>query len=267
MNLRKLLRRSYRLTLYLWTTRGRLLSPWKFTADGKEIELLERTHWLRLLHKKELTAVDMNGRFEAAFTDMFVEKLEPDTVLLDIGAATGYYTVLASHFCQPENIHAFEPDVPSRAILGINNRRYCSGKVNIDKRFVGERGQNDRRSISLDEYCETHDIAPTIVKMDIEGAEVQVLRGMRDVCLRHRPVILLEFHIEKMRDEWGVDPEEVPRLLREYGYRIRYNGHHGHLRTHQKQPDTEWHDEQPNDYVCAIIAEPEEGDPDTEFIR
>jgi hypothetical protein len=36
--------------------------------------------------------------------------------------------------------------------------------------------------------------APTVVKIDVEGAEVAVLEGMRRVLAEHRPVVICELH-------------------------------------------------------------------------
>jgi hypothetical protein len=48
---------------------------------------------------------------------------------------------------------------------------------------------------SLDDFIRSHSArGPTLVMIDVEGAEIEVLRGMRETVLRHRPVIMCEVH-------------------------------------------------------------------------
>jgi hypothetical protein len=53
--------------------------------------------------------------------------------------------------------------------------------------------------------------APDVVKIDVEGAEVQVLEGMRETLERHRPALICEVH--------GTAPE-VCDFLESRGYQL-----------------------------------------------
>ena len=46
-------------------------------------------------------------------------------------------------------------------------------------------------SITIDEFCAKKGLTPTLVKIDVEGHELEVLRGMKGV-LQHVPKIMLE---------------------------------------------------------------------------
>ena len=79
-------------------------------------------------------------------------------------------------------------------------------------------------SITLDGYCQRHDIAPTLLKIDVEGWEWPVLQGARETLARHRPTIVIEL----FRDEQQLGAERAPQadrrpsiwqLVREMGYR------------------------------------------------
>jgi Methyltransferase FkbM domain len=52
---------------------------------------------------------------------------------------------------------------------------------------------------------------PAMVKIDVEGAEIAVLEGMRDTIERHRPAIVCELH--------GTHQEFVS-VMRRHGYRL-----------------------------------------------
>lgn len=61
---------------------------------------------------------------------------------------------------------------------------------------------------------------PRFVKIDVEGAELQVLAGAREMLSRHRPIVWFE-HGAGGADHYGTRPAEVHRLLTgEVGMRI-----------------------------------------------
>ena len=68
--------------------------------------------------------------------------------------------------------------------------------------------------------------AARLVKIDVEGAECKVLRGMASVMREHRPTLIIEIH-----DEQG---PSVEAILRESGYRTEVLNDDGmrHLLAH-----------------------------------
>jgi FkbM family methyltransferase len=55
-------------------------------------------------------------------------------------------------------------------------------------------------------------VRPAFVKIDVEGAEEQVLRGASETLLRHRPLIAFE-HGLGSADRYGTTPEDIHDLL------------------------------------------------------
>jgi FkbM family methyltransferase len=58
-----------------------------------------------------------------------------------------------------------------------------------------------------------------LVKMDVEGAEPQVLRGARRLLHEDRPVILSELHPTQLDRASGINVASFLALARELGYR------------------------------------------------
>lgn len=74
------------------------------------------------------------------------------------------------------------------------------------------------RAISIDTLCATLDFHPTHVKIDVEGDELDVIRGASILLApERRPIIFLEIHNVILRSR-GQDPREIVEHLEGLGY-------------------------------------------------
>ncbi len=55
-----------------------------------------------------------------------------------------------------------------------------------------------------------------MIKIDVEGAEPFVLRGMQRTLAAHRPLVMLEVHPQWLPE--GIPPAEVEEMLSAHGY-------------------------------------------------
>jgi FkbM family methyltransferase len=179
----------------------------------------------------------------------FVEKfLEPGMVVLDIGAHHGLYTLLASRrIGSAGKVIAFEPSPRERRLLGRNLRLNGSSNVRVESYALGssqskadlflveggEDGCNSLRPpvvsgttktvsvnvISLDDYLLKSGIESIdFVKLDVEGGELEVLRGATNLINgRARPVFFVEVQDIRTRP-WGYPAYEIVQLLDRAGY-------------------------------------------------
>ena len=69
--------------------------------------------------------------------------------------------------------------------------------------------------VSLDMYEQLH---PTLLKIDVEGFEVQVLQGAQKILSR-RPKLAIEVHTDSLQD-YGASVEDIFRLIGIDSYRI-----------------------------------------------
>jgi len=155
------------------------------------------------------------------------KRLRPGGCFYDVGAHIGFYSVLAARLVgQGGHVVAFEPDPANAAVLRENITRNNLGQIEVvpvalwshcgvvafrrsasDHPEVSSRrgavvsahgrapndGTIEVQAITLDAIAENHPL-PTMVKIDVEGAEVEVLRGAQRMISQTKPVLLFEVH-------------------------------------------------------------------------
>lgn len=154
------------------------------------------------------------GTYEPEQTALFLEHVRPGATVFDIGAHVGYYTLLAARLAGREGrVWSFEPHPRNCAFL----RRHVSlnrlENVHIENVAIGARegaarfdegtgsgtgrvaegGALEVRMRRLDDLCAEHGLVPDVVKLDVEGAEMDVLDGGARTFAA-RPVLFLSTH-------------------------------------------------------------------------
>lgn len=195
----------------------------------------------------ERSAIDFTT-WEAEFTSAFGKALSEPKVVLDIGASLGEWSALAATLVGSENVHVFEPNLASwqniEKIFKLNRLGITAGvfpgfAANVDKfdtellinarsrRWpVATKGPTDFEHllnpknlpmIKLDTYCRDLNVAPAVIKIDVEGAEGDVLRGAQKVLEEYRPLVFLSLHPWALSD-FGDSKSGLLRWLEEKGY-------------------------------------------------
>src|SRR4030067_1818822 len=185
------------------------------------------------------------GFYEKYETELFKKLVKRGMVVVDIGANIGYYTLLAAHLVGDEgNGFAFEPDPYNYSLLcrniEVNGYRNVipvqkavfnkSGKVKLflDKNKFGGNSLSDANidksvsttveTTSLDEYFENTNHKIDVVKMDVQGSEMEVLNGMTNTINQNEKLeIITEFWPFGLRNA-GSSPTDFLRKLAEYGF-------------------------------------------------
>ena len=73
--------------------------------------------------------------------------------------------------------------------------------------------------ISIDGLCEEYDALPSLIKIDVEGGELQVLRGAMQTLARARPVLRIGFHPFAFSNPVQAS-DELRRIIASSGYHL-----------------------------------------------
>lgn len=157
----------------------------------------------------------LGGSYETGQTARFIGHVSPGDVVLDLGAHVGYYTLLAAALTGPSGrVFSFEPNPRNARYLRhhvrINRCRnvevveqaVCdhSGEVRFGlgtgsgTGHIAETGAVSVRSVTLDDFCAERAVTPSVMKIDVEGAERRVLEGAAAALRSARPLIFLSTH-------------------------------------------------------------------------
>lgn len=202
----------------------------------------------------QVSPVDENGRrvyingFDAddRLTRHFIRLLRPGDCVLDVGANLGYYTLVAARLVGPTGcVHAFEASPAVFPWLAANAALNPKAKIRVYPVAVTDRcGQVRFYTASADRtgYSSIRDLGPRtasltvvpsisldsmlgilpptrLVKIDVEGAELLVLQGMRRLIERDRPFLICELSEQYLR-ELGASARQQCDLLTGCGYRL-----------------------------------------------
>ena len=166
--------------------------------------------------------------------------LTKNDIVVDIGANTGYFTVLFSYLAK--HVYAFEPepnnfrklqqntknlenltlyDIAVSNAIGYATLHTCPTDNGMNRLYDSKWCEGGEKitvmTANLDNMLLHRNI--NFVKMDVEGSEYKVLDGMREILKRDHPTILIEFHPPSI-EEAGDNPKDIYDLLK---HEFRYN--------------------------------------------
>lgn len=173
------------------------------------------------------------GSYEIQKRIAFEREIKPGTVIYDIGANVGFYSILAAHLTGPKGkVYAFEPlkrnveyirrhaalnrftntDVFEAAVSDHSGEASFDLGISIATGHLSDTGRIKVPLLSLDDLLSARDIAPPdTMKVDVEGAEYAVFQGAQKLIKKHRPTIFLDTHGRDVH-------ERTIGFLEGYGY-------------------------------------------------
>lgn len=148
-------------------------------------------------------------------------------VVFDVGANIGDHTQAYLEAC--DLVYAFEPHPLSFQCLQHN----CPGAHVFNIALSDEKGELSFRGLDnvgasrvrpdggiKVEAARLDDLAlpaPQFVKIDVEGFEPKVLKGMKETLRQHRPLVFIEVNAGALADN-GFSAEDIRKVFDDLGY-------------------------------------------------
>lgn len=199
------------------------------------------------------SSIFYRGRHEEQITRLLLDELRPGDSFLDLGANIGYFTLLASRAVGPRgSVHAFEPSpLLCRRLSEDVGRNPFATNVTVHQTAVSDRSGTSWLSFPEDAsspYGEQHleagrearsssvpvdvvtidselpDLRFDVVKVDVEGAEMRALAGMRGSIENHRPRLILVEAADQLLARFGDSATDLGRYLDGLGYEVERAG-------------------------------------------
>lgn len=175
------------------------------------------------------------GSYEYEVRLLFEKSVKPGQVVFDLGAHVGFYTLLASELVGPNGkVIAFEPlprnigylkkhvqlnqcsnvQIVESAVSNMNGISYFDESKNNSYGFISDRGKFQVKTLSIDDFVsERPGLIPDVIKIDVEGSELLVLKGGSQTLAQHSPILFLETHSKVLN-------AQCRSFLAPLGYRI-----------------------------------------------
>lgn len=181
---------------------------------------------------------------EAVAYRSFVDAIRPGMTVYDVGAHIGTYSILALKCAGPQGrVVAYEPHEFTRTHLARHLawnacrertivRDVCCGAAPGTAQFFHLPGQTEGMNglvpvqgfstvpvqvDTLDREVAELGLVPDIIKVDVEGAEWDVLRGAQAILEAHRPILFLSVHPAAL-SLLGACAADIETWLKERGY-------------------------------------------------
>jgi FkbM family methyltransferase len=251
MNFIETVARRVKRALQLSDT-SRLVCAIRPAYDSMLERIYGRTGLSRTIHGEETLRLLPCTRlipeeYEPEALDALKQTIVPGAVVLDVGANVGISAMMMARWCGSEgHIYAFEPSPTPKKLLakhlelnGLSDRvtisdcalsdaegtaifyaSGISGKSALSDANIGQDSEAVKVSVTtIDSYCETNKIKPSLIKIDVEGFEFKVLNGARKTLREVQPRILVELH-PMFWPALGIDTAWAASQLRELNYRV-----------------------------------------------
>jgi FkbM family methyltransferase len=166
-----------------------------------------------------------------------------EATYVDVGSNRGQVLREAVRVAPTARHIAFEP-IPAlaeeiaREFPGVDCRRKALGKsagtaefchftqldgwsgLRRNPEISDERGKPEFITVEVSTLdAELAGLRPTVIKIDVEGAELAVLEGGREVLAQARPILIFE-HVPETAGLYGDAPDAVWELLAELSYEV-----------------------------------------------
>jgi FkbM family methyltransferase len=190
----------------------------------------------------------LRGQYEPTATRAFKALIGPGSLIADIGAHIGYYTLLGAKLTGKRGaVLASEPNLLTRSLLELNvalngfsnisiiskacsdhlgqgtlyTHQHACGSGSLESTILhyAELPQEVALTTLDTEWRQRWDTGPTFVKVDVQGHEARVLDGASSLLEEYRPALMFEFNPRQLMLS-GSPPRSVLVALTTLGYKL-----------------------------------------------
>lgn len=189
------------------------------------------------------------GSSERPVQEALTQQLHHGDVFYDVGANVGFFSLIAAkrvgsagcvYSFEPvaENVESIRDNAKINQLENISSFEVAVGQTNgTDELLLTEwdggatlstsvvkpsepSSRRNVRVVALDDFIQEERLRiPTVVKIDVEGLELDVIQGMARTISKSKPVLLFEIddgNLDSFCRRW----QELDQLITSFGYRI-----------------------------------------------
>jgi FkbM family methyltransferase len=235
---------------------NRAVKTWR-TAVGQKMQGTFRRGdltWDLDLNEGIDFAIFLLGNFEPETVRFYSKLIRPGATVLDVGANIGAHTLNFARLVGPSgHVLAFEPTESAFRKLERNlslnpalrdrvrlHHAFCSNPADAqipaeiysswplhEQPGLHQQHLGSLQSVGEPDLIVLDDLARRLpldrvdfIKLDVDGNEIKVLRGCREILARHHPMVIAEI-VPYLMAELNLDMEDFWQPFRENGYRMR----------------------------------------------
>lgn len=180
---------------------------------------------------------------------LLLKMCEGKTTIFDVGAHIGLYSLpIASVMGPYGTVYAFEAADGNVRYLQSNAAKNNFDNIKVVNTLIGDEtkdgivfyeardidGMNSiaiprkrtkrysktlKNQVAIDDFCTSHGLKPSLIKIDVEGAEIAVLKGASLILRECRPLIFLSFHPQQVQD-LGESTKSLYNIASEHSYSL-----------------------------------------------
>jgi FkbM family methyltransferase len=193
--------------------------------------------------------------YEPAFYNPFVDRIQPGMTVADIGAHFGFFSLGAAlRVGNHGRVFSFEPSAKTAATLRHNILlNHWESRVEVVEQVVSDKeglvtfytygtsmaaslsrenveilnpehppaaSEEKVPAVTLDRFCNSRNVQFDVIKIDVEGAELLVLKGSHRLLASQRPVVLCEIHPLQMQ-QCGGSIDEFHQFIKSISYELQ----------------------------------------------
>lgn len=217
-----------------------------------ELELRNGDKYQVRTNNSDINDIVLMYVLDSKFVNQLLSKLKPGQIVLDLGAHVGSFSIMAAKEFPELKFVAYEPSKDNFALLEENIK--LNKRENIESQnsaihtktgtsyFVTEGTSDSWKLVDSNEgYSSYEEVKTTslqdaagkfienkslgFIKMDIEGAEFDVLENSKDL-LKQIPYLLLEFHPDPEIETFEESKARLKKFFEDLGLHVIGDNHY-----------------------------------------